>query len=220
MKIAFSTLACPDFSWTDIYSMAKDLGFNGIEVRGLGEEIFAVKAKPFTEGEVGKTKEKLKSLKLEIPCLSSGCCLKDKAAFNENIAEITQYIALAESLGTDYIRVLGDLEPMPLGEVDDGVVAEALNALKGAAARAKVTLVVETNGVYADTKRLRGVLDAVNSSGVQALWDINHPCRFAGETPAQTVENLGGYIKFTHIKDSAVNESGKIEYRLMGEGDL
>ena len=26
MKISFSTLACPDFTWTDIYSMAKDLG--------------------------------------------------------------------------------------------------------------------------------------------------------------------------------------------------
>ena len=36
MKISFSTLACPDFSWTEIYSMAKDVGFNGIEIRGIG----------------------------------------------------------------------------------------------------------------------------------------------------------------------------------------
>ena len=35
MKISFSTLACPDFSWTDIYTMAKDLGFGGIEIHGL-----------------------------------------------------------------------------------------------------------------------------------------------------------------------------------------
>ena len=39
MKISFSTLACPDFSWTEIYSMAKDVGFNGIEIRGVGEEM-------------------------------------------------------------------------------------------------------------------------------------------------------------------------------------
>ena len=32
MKISFSTLACPDYSWTEIYTMAKDLGFDGIEV--------------------------------------------------------------------------------------------------------------------------------------------------------------------------------------------
>jgi len=49
MKLAFSTLGCPDFSWTDIYSMAKDLGYHGIEIRGLGDDIFAVKAQPFKE---------------------------------------------------------------------------------------------------------------------------------------------------------------------------
>ena len=54
MKIAFSTLGCPDFSWSDIYSMAKDLGFDGIEIRGLGNEIFAVKAQPFTEASSRK----------------------------------------------------------------------------------------------------------------------------------------------------------------------
>ena len=42
MKISFSTLACPEYSWSDIYSMAKDIGFNGIEIRGLGNDIFAV----------------------------------------------------------------------------------------------------------------------------------------------------------------------------------
>ena len=47
MKIAFSTLGCPDFDWPDIYSMAKDLGFDGIEMRGLGDDLFAVNARPF-----------------------------------------------------------------------------------------------------------------------------------------------------------------------------
>ena len=51
MKIAFSTLGCPDFSWTDIYSVAKDFGFDGIEIRGLGDDIFAVKASPFTDSQ-------------------------------------------------------------------------------------------------------------------------------------------------------------------------
>ena len=62
MKISFSTLGCPDFSWSDIYSMAKDLGFNGIEVRGLGDEIYAVKAKPFTDENVADTAAKLAKL--------------------------------------------------------------------------------------------------------------------------------------------------------------
>ena len=90
MKISFSTLGCPDFSWTDIYSMAKDFGFNGIEVRGLGDEIYAVKAKPFTDENVAATAEKLKKLGLEIPCLSSGCCLKFADKHDDIMEEITR----------------------------------------------------------------------------------------------------------------------------------
>ena len=76
MKIAFSTLGCPNFSWTDIYTMAKDFGFGGIEIRGLGRDIFAVKAQPFLENQLEQAMKKLSSLHLEIPCLSSGCCLR------------------------------------------------------------------------------------------------------------------------------------------------
>ena len=129
MKISFSTLACPDYSWVDIYSMAKDLGFGGIEIRGLGQGIFAVNARPFTDERLPKTLEKLRSLNLEIPCLASGCGLKYKEDFDKNISEVTQYIVLAKKLGTPYIRVLGDRYPEPQGEVDDDFVAESLKLL-------------------------------------------------------------------------------------------
>ena len=67
MKIAFSTIGCPDFDWPDIYSMAKDLGFDGIEIRGLGKDIFAVQAQPFTESQLPETVKKLSKLRLEDP---------------------------------------------------------------------------------------------------------------------------------------------------------
>ena len=38
MKIAFSTLCCPNYEWKDIFSMAIDLGFDGIEVRHIKED--------------------------------------------------------------------------------------------------------------------------------------------------------------------------------------
>ena len=219
MKISFSTLACPDFTWTDIYSMAKDLGFGGIEVRGLGEEIFAVNASPFTDAQLPKTLEKLRSLGLEIPCLASGCGLKYKEDFDKNISEITQYIVLAKKLQTPFIRVLGDRYPRPEGEVDDDFVAEALKLLGTIAQGFGVCLLVETNGVYCDTRRLRSLLDKVNMPSVAALWDMHHPYRYGGESPRETVSHLGSYIKYVHVKDSVMKD-GKVEYRMMGEGDL
>ena len=219
MKISFSTIACPDYSWVDIYSMAKDLGFDGIEIRGMGDDFAAYKAMPFTEANRPKTMAKLKALNIEIPCLSSGCCLKFKEKEAETIAELTEYCKLAQQINAPYIRVLADLEASPNGEVDDAYVAEQLKKLAPIAAQYDVTLLVETNGVYSDTRRLRALLDSVNSHKIAALWDMHHPYRFAGESPEQTVANLGELIKYVHIKDS-VMENGKVVYKMMGEGDL
>ena len=224
MKIAFSTLGCPDFSWSDIYSVAKDFGFDGIEIRGIGKDISAVKARPFTDGQIDRTIATLERLGLEIPCLTSGCCLKFADKLEETKAELSEYIKLAVKLGTPYIRVLADLEPDPRGEIDDEYMARAIKEVAVCAKDTGVTLLIETNGVYSDTKRLRALLDKVNCREVAALWDIHHPYRFAHETPETTIENLGSYIKYVHVKDSIMEkgQDGKktIKYRMMGFGDM
>ena len=87
MKIAFSTLGCPEFDWVDIYTMAKDFQFDGIEIRGLGRNIYAVTAAPFTPRRLNATIQKLSDLRLSIPCLSSNCSIRSQeereAAFTE-----------------------------------------------------------------------------------------------------------------------------------------
>ena len=219
MKLAFSTLGCPDFDWSDIYSMAKDFGFDGIEMRGLGDNIFSVNAKPFREDNLPKTVAQLQKMRLEIACLSSGCSLKYADKAEETYKELLTYIDLASKLGTPYIRILADRNAAPEGEVDDQVILAALRRLIPYAEEKNVTLLVETNGVYTDTARLRDLLDQIDSDNIGALWDIHHPYRFAGEAPGQTVQNLGAYIKYTHIKDSVIVD-GKVCYKMMGEGDL
>ncbi len=219
MKLAFSTLGCPGFSWPDIYSIAKDFGFSGIELRGLGNDIFSVYAKPFRADNIDNTVEDLKKLHLEIPCLSSGCSLSVPEKSESSIKELLDYISLAKKLGSSYIRLLGDDTAEIVKEVDDDVVYNNLLKLIPYAEEAGVTLLVETNGVYSDTKRLCSLLSRIESDNIGALWDMHHPYRFANESPEETVQNLGAYIKYTHIKDS-VMENGAVSYRIMGEGDM
>ena len=219
MKTSFSTLACPDFSWQDIYSMAKDFGFDGIEIRGLGEDIFSVKAPPFRDENIDATVAKLKKLGLEISCLSSGEPVYDPATTDKAIEEITAYAKLANKVGASFIRVLGDRDPAPSREIDDNVVIETMKKLVPVAEEYNVTLLLETNGVYCDTLRLKKVIDAIGSRKVAALWDMHHPYRFMNEAPEVTVKNLGELIKYTHVKDS-VMEGDKVAYKLMGTGDL
>ena len=219
MKLSFSTLACPGYTWAELYSVAKDFGFHGIEMRGLGGDIFDVHASPFRPENLPETRATLKRLKLEICCLSSGCALKFADRHAETIAELKEYIALAKELGTPYIRVLGDLKAEPEEDFPDENVIEPMKILAPIAEEAGVTLLIETNGVYSDTARLADVLARIGSDNVAALWDWNHPYRFNGESPETTIKNLGAFIKHCHIKDS-VMEDGKVKYRLVGEGDL
>ena len=39
MKISFSTLSCPRWGWGEIIASAHDLGYDGIEIRGVGKDI-------------------------------------------------------------------------------------------------------------------------------------------------------------------------------------
>ena len=216
MKIAFSTLGCPNYDWKDIYSMAKDLGFDGIEIREIKSE-FA--RSPFSPEKCEQTAKKLKQIRLEVPCLSTGCVLSEVEKSEENINEITNYMKVASTLGASYIRILADRTPAPLKDIDDDVVIKELKKLIPSARENNLILLVETNGVYADTKRLKKLLDAIDDDSVQALWDTHHPYRFFNETPMETVENIGKYIRYTHIKDSVVVDD-IVKYKMMGEGDI
>lgn len=215
MKIAFSTLCCPNYDWVEIFSMATDLGFDGIEVRYIKEdEAFS----PFSEEKCDDTALMLSKMRIEIPCLSSGGCVKDDN-WEENKTEILKYISIAPKIGAKYIRILGDFHAQPDGEVDDNIVIERIRELVPYAEENKVILLVETNGVYADTARLANILNTIASDNVAALWDVHHPYRFFNESAETTLTNLGAYIKHVHVKDS-VMEDDKVKYKLIGEGDI
>lgn len=219
MKYAFSTLGCPEWPWQEILSTAKDLGFNGIELRGLGNEIYAPKIKLFSEEHMESTQSSLKRLGLEIPCITSASYLFDERNFDEAIKEGKDYIDLAASLRSPYIRVLGDKNPEPGDYVDDELVRKGLKILGAYATGKNVTVLIESNGVYGDSNRLLHLVASIENPSVGVLWDIHHPYRFYGEAVSQTYANLKHYIKYVHVKDS-VNDNGKIKYKMMGYGDV
>ncbi len=216
MKFSFSTLACPNYSWADICAMTKDLGFHGIEVREIESENAR---SPFAPSRCEETAETLREKRIEVPCLATGCCLKFRDKVEENRKEIFKYVEVASKIGTPFIRILADDTPAPGEEVSDTLILEEMKALMPYAEEKGVTLLIETNGVYADTARLRALLDRIPSDNIGALWDLHHPYRYRGEKPEETLQNLGAYIKHVHIKDSVV-ENGQTQYRILGEGDL
>ena len=219
MKFAFSTLGCPEWSWEEMIVTAKDLGFDGIEVRGIENELYVPKAKPFLPANVQNTKARLARMNLEVPCLTSACYLFDKSNISFYMEEGRQYIDLAQSIGTPFIRVLGDRNPEPDEDVDVGFVIENLSILAEYAIEKNVKVLIETNGVFAKSSEVLKAVEKTGSKNVGVLWDIHHPFRFKNEPVTETYNTLKDYIEYVHIKDSIV-ENGKLRYKMMGYGDL
>lgn len=220
MKLSFSTIGCPEWSYGDIISAARDLQYQGVEVRGIGSRLHAPEIPQFAPDAIADTKKQLESLGLVIPCLSTDCVLHMRAWRERMEKEIGEYIALASALNVPYLRVMADdPRPHPAGEVDTAHVIDFARALAAPAEKAGVTLLIETNGWFCETKRLRSVIEAIGSCNVAALWDVHHPYRFAGESPETTIANLGGLIRHVHIKDSVMT-NGAVRYALTGRGDL
>lgn len=218
IKIAFSTLGCPDWNFADVLSTAKDLGYDGIEIRGMGREMFAPKAKPFREENREATMKKLSNLKLEISCLTSGVRLNETFQIESHMDDARQYIDLAQAMNVPYVRVIGDSGPEAT-PIPFDAVADSLSELADYASNTNVTVLIENNGALAKSETMLELLERVKASNVQVLWDINHPVRNYGETADYTFEKLGDRVRYLHIKDS-VMEDGRLEYKMPGHGDL
>ena len=219
LKLAFSTLGCPGWEFDDIISTAKDLGYDAVEIRGIGREMHAPDARVFSAANIDSTKQQLARLGLEICCLTSFARLNETYRIEAHMNDARAYIDLAAALDTPYVRVIGDSGPVPT-DVPFEQVVRRVKELADYASGTGVSILVENNGAFADSKMMLKLLDAAARDNVAVLWDINHPCRNYGESAAYTFEVLGKHIKYMHIKDSVVGDDGIVKYEMIGRGDL
>lgn len=218
MKFAFSTLGCPRWSWEEIISTASDMGYDGVELRGIGSQIYLPHVKNFSPELLPEVKDQLVNMKLEVPCLTTGAFLFDPEKKEAALKEVKEYLTLANGLRVPYLRVLADANPDP-GIVNESMIVDNLSALLPLAEELGVTLLLETNGVYAQSEKLAALMKKINHPSLAVLWDIHHPYRYFNETAEDTYANLKAWIKHVHIKDSIVKD-GKVEYRMFGYGDV
>lgn len=221
MKLSFSTLTCPDWRFSEIISTAADLGYAGVEIRGVADQMYAPHISAFSDARIAQTCETLKRTGIEIPILTSSAYLIDNPDIAAAEQEVHDYVLLAERLGVPYVRVLMERTPDPTAQSPDlDAAAAKFGELCDWAAPHGVTLLTETNGLLGETAVARNFLAGVNRPNMGIIWDVHHPYRFYGETPAKSVLHLGSYIKHVHLKDSVKGTNGKITYMLTGYGDL
>ncbi|MEG2686306.1 MAG: sugar phosphate isomerase/epimerase family protein [Christensenellaceae bacterium] len=220
MKLCFSTLGCPEWSFSDIISTACDLGYDGIEIRGVGNIIDGTRIPQFLPEQAPKTKELLKKKNLEIACLTSACYMHDKNLASDVLYQAKAYVDTAHDMGIPYIRVLADYGPEQSGVVDLAFVASQIEQTAQYAASKDVEILIETNGYFAKSTRMAKLINTIDAKNVGVLWDIHHPFRYFGESPDYTIGTIGDLIRHVHIKDSAYDNQKKLKYTMVSYGDL
>src|SRR4051812_23823641 len=104
MKLAYSTLACPDWTWQQAVDAAKSYGYDGIEWRLIDGETVSAQF-PLTRCQ--EIRETVEAAGLRTCALDSGVSLAYPAGPDRerNLVEAEGLLRVAQALRTDILRV-------------------------------------------------------------------------------------------------------------------
>jgi sugar phosphate isomerase/epimerase len=218
LRISFSTLACPEWTWGATTMFAGMNRYDGIELRMILGDTDLLACPEFADEVLESNLESLWSSGLKVCGLSSSVRFDhlDRAQREEELAVGKLYIDLARRLGAGFVRIFGDVlpsenEPAARHEVLRNI-AGGLDALGEYSELhgSTVDVLIETHGDFADSRLMLELLLHVRHPRVGVLWDTHHPWRFFGEPVSETHGRLKPWIRHTHWKDSDARPAGII----------
>ena len=208
MRLSYSTRGWQDLSWSEILDTAAEMKFAGVEIYNVFKTPGLIeKGGPFHKLNVMPTTRDLRNRRISIPCFDSSYDLSLDSA--EMLDDMRSLIALASDMRSPYVCAFASKD-------EPETISRNLSELIPYAREREVTILIKTSGIYADTALLRDLLNAFACDQLAVVWDVHHPYRDHGESPARSIDNLGAYVKHVHLRDSDDAET----YNLIGEGNF
>lgn len=223
LRLSFSTLGCPEWSFDRIVRFAVQNDFSGLEIRGIQKEMDLVKTAPFKSPEaIKETLKLMRDKHLVFVNLGSSAAMHhaDPATRLKNLDEGKRFIDLASQLNCPYIRVFPNNFPKEQDkEQTIELMVSGLKELGDYANNTPVTVLMETHGdlLYAD--EIVKVMQLTNHPKVALVYDMVNMWLITREPPAVTYPKLKQWIRHTHIKDLNIVEGNKPAYVLLGKGE-
>jgi sugar phosphate isomerase/epimerase len=162
VKLAFSSLGCPDWTLAAILDAAGRMGYDGVELRFIeGDD--ALWARPELTGSgLAETRARLLDAGLVVACVDTRSFFHDPDPAVRRVAfdEAVRSLELAAALGAPGIRVFGDrVQPGQDFESTRWLIAEALGRLAEHARAVGAEVWIESHGDFARAGDLRAVID-------------------------------------------------------------
>jgi sugar phosphate isomerase/epimerase len=222
LRLSFSTLGCPDWSFEKILSFAVANNYNGIEIRGIQRQMDLTKCKEFSGAEnIAATLRLVEDKGLKFVDLGSSAEMhhSNPADRQKNLDEAKRFIDLAQNLNCPYVRVFPNKLPKENRNATIDLIVKGLLEAGNHAKGSKVNVLMETHGDVVETVVIKQIMDASRHPNVGLVWDVTNMWTVTKEPPAQVYSQLKNYILHTHIKDAKLVD-GAPQYKLMGKGEV
>lgn len=225
LKIAFSTVACPDLTLEEVAERVEAHEFDGVELRTFGDGASRFACDPALTGP-SKIRDILTREGVEVCSLGSSLRFDEPLRppsplgyvfgdFERPVREAKPVIDLASAIGCPLVRVFG-CEGRP-GESRKGLVRRVVDRLKMVCDHARhtgVSIALENNGDFALAEQTLEVVERVGNPLLGACYSLASGAA-AGEDPQRAVNLLGRRLYLARIKDLAGGRPVP-----PGEGDL
>jgi sugar phosphate isomerase/epimerase len=222
LPLSFSTLGCPDWNFDQILKNAVEMGYQAIELRGLGKELDLLNCSEFKPENIKETLRKVKDKNLKIINLGSSANLHfhEAAKRTEQLVHAKRYIELAEKLECPFIRVFPNNIPKEFPkEATFEKISTGLTELGNFAKNTNVKILMETHGDLIYIKDIKNIMQSVNLTNTGLIWDFFNMFVITHENPADMYAALKPYIFHVHLKDGIIDENGKFNYVFPGKGN-
>jgi sugar phosphate isomerase/epimerase len=203
VKLAFSTLGCPDWNLEAIIGAARKFGYEGVELRALAGSLDLLSRPEFAASQLASTCAYIKDNGIEICCVDTSCAFHSPDA-SERANQVRIALAhaeLAAKLGAPLIRVFPDkIQPGAQRDETRDWIAESLHAVAERLPH-EVEVALETHGDFARAEAAAEIVRLANHSKVKLIWDVANSVA-AGDTIEDAGRVVQRYLAHIHLRDA------------------
>ena len=203
MKLAFSTLGCPNWELENIAQAARAYGYVAIELRALGGDLDLLKRPEFQPETVEKTSGWLADQALSVCCVDTSCTFdsRDSGERRKQVEAAVRHCELAAALGAPLIRIFPDR--IPTGATRSETRDNIAVCLREVALRApnRVSIGLETHGDFARGQAAAEIVRLADHPNVALIWDVANSLA-AGDSIEESAQEVGPYLAHVHLRDA------------------
>lgn len=205
MKLAFSNEFVQAKSFLELCDLTKEYGFSGFEIADYKKEKAEHEDSIFFSSVQAASKRKLVNRHIGISVIG----------FNEKISgktsgkELLDCVQNAVNAGINAVSIR--FNEIPENDKLKEIFAPAILI----AEKYDISILLETEGPLADTKKVLDVINVFGTACIGVCWNIRETYFNNQESADNTIQTLGAYIQYVRIGDKR-----KETNVLIGEGEL